>query len=147
MTPEKGVNIEALKKDTVGMTPMFDDEVQSPSATDILDYTNTTQELDFYIDSFRRNGLEGACNWYRTRRINFNDDQKMPEEQRRTIKQPVLFIQATLDDVLIPAMSKDMETYIPDLTRAEVPSSHWALWHTPVETNEAIRLWFKKVGL
>lgn len=44
-------------------------------------------------------------------------------------------------------MSAGMEDYIPNLTRAEVPASHWALWHTPKETNDVIRNWIQGVVL
>jgi len=44
-------------------------------------------------------------------------------------------------------MSAGMEKVIPNLTRGEVPSSHWALWHTPQETNEIIKRWFEGVVL
>ena len=37
----------------------------------------------------------------------------------------MLFISATKDAALPPAMAEGMEEYIPDLTRASVPTSHW----------------------
>jgi len=57
----------------------------------------------------------------------------------------VLFIQAANDSILKPEMSVGMEKAIPNLTRGEVKASHWALWHTPVETNELVRNWFEQV--
>lgn len=42
-------------------------------------------------------------------------------------------------------MARGMERYIPNLTRGEVKAGHWALWHTPKETNEIIRRWIEGV--
>lgn len=105
------------------------------------------KELNYYISAFTRHGLHGPLNWYRTRKPNFEDDQKIPAAQRNTIAQPTLFVLATKDSVLTPAMSKGMEQYLPNLTRAEVPASHWALWHAPAETNEHIKKWLEGVVL
>ena len=71
----------------------------------------------------------------------------MPKAQKYHISQPVLFIQALHDDILIPKMSEGMEKIIPNLTRGEVPASHWALWHTVAETNGIIKNWVEGVVL
>ena len=80
-------------------------------------------------------------NWYRTRRVNYEDELKLPEAQKNHIAQPVLFIQALKDDVLVPAMSVGMERVCPRLTRAEVPTGHWALWQAPGRVNEIVGEW------
>lgn len=54
-------------------------------------------------------------------------------------------MQANYDSILTPALSIGMEDRVPNLTRGEVPSSHWALWHTPRETNDIIKSWFEGV--
>lgn len=82
-------------------------------------------------------------NWYRTRRANYEDELEMPEAQRNRIEQPVLFVQALKDNVLVPAMSKGMENVIPKLTRAEVPTGHWALWQAPQQVNEIVGRWLE----
>lgn len=82
-------------------------------------------------------------NWYRTRRANYEDELAMPEAQRNRIEQPVLFVQALKDNVLIPAMSKGMENVVPKLTRAEVPTGHWALWQAPQQVNEIVGRWLE----
>jgi hypothetical protein len=40
--------------------------------------------------------------------------------------------------VLKPEMSKNMELFLPKLTRAEVPATHWALMQKPAEVNAII---------
>jgi soluble epoxide hydrolase/lipid-phosphate phosphatase len=84
-------------------------------------------------------------NWYRTRRTNWEEDQALLS--KKTITQPVLFIQATHDSVLKPEMSKSMEQFIPNLTRGEVAATHWALTQKPEEVNEIIRHWVEGQGL
>jgi soluble epoxide hydrolase / lipid-phosphate phosphatase len=84
---------------------------------------------------------------YRTRRANYEAEQTLPESDKTILRQPVLFIQALGDSILKPEMSKNMEKTIPNLTRGEVPSSHWALWHTPQQTNELIKNWIEGVVL
>ena len=84
-------------------------------------------------------------NWYRQRRTNWEEDQSLLS--RKTISQPVLFIQATYDSVLKPEMSKSMDALIPKLTRGEVKATHWALTQKPEEVNGLIRRWLEKEGL
>ncbi|KAI7230267.1 alpha/beta-hydrolase [Hortaea werneckii] len=130
MSPQQGVDLGLVEKEEVGKTPLLDDE-----------------EIDFYVQQFTKNGFEGPCNWYRTRRLNWEQDQNIPAATRNHLPQPVLFIQAKYDGILIPKLSQGMEKAIPNLTRAEVPASHWALWHTPELTNETIQKWIEGVVL
>lgn len=67
----------------------------------------------------------------------------MPEERRNRIEQPVLFVQATKDNVLVPALSKGMENAVPNLTRDEVETGHWALWQAPEKVNRIVEQWLK----
>ena len=97
------------------------------------------------MKEFTRNGVNGPCNWYRTRKLNYEDDLQLSAASKAGLQQPVLFVQALLDSVLRPEMSKGMEKAIPNLTRGEVQASHWALWHTPKETNELIKSWIEGV--
>lgn len=85
-------------------------------------------------------------NWYRTRRANFEDELAIPEATRNRLEQPVLFVQALRDDILIPAMSNGMESMIPNLTRGEVPTGHWALWQAPEKVNGIVGGWLEGLG-
>jgi soluble epoxide hydrolase/lipid-phosphate phosphatase len=89
--------------------------------------------------------LLNLVNWYRTRRANWEEDQALLD--KKTITQPVLFIQATHDSVLKPEMSKNMEQFIPNMTRGEVAASHWALTQAPEEVNKIICQWIEGQGL
>jgi pimeloyl-ACP methyl ester carboxylesterase len=105
------------------------------------------QELDYYVQEFLKNGINGPLNWYRTRKINYDDELKMPAEVKNFVKQPTLYIFANRDAVLKRELSLGMEKVIPNLTRGEVPAGHWALWQTAKETNSIIEEWFNGVVL
>nr|POE62252.1 isoform 2 of bifunctional epoxide hydrolase 2 [Quercus suber] len=135
MTAEEGIRLDVVANDaeTVGPSPLLSDE-----------------ELEFYLAAYQKTSMLGPCNWYRTRKLNHEEDLQLPDSARsgsRQITQPTLFIQALLDIVLLPKMSIGMEDKIPNLTRGEVHASHWALTHTPHETNEQIRQWIEGVVL
>ncbi|TKA34424.1 hypothetical protein B0A54_15256 [Friedmanniomyces endolithicus] len=132
LTPEYGVDLEMVadESDAIAPSPLFNEE-----------------EMDYYVKQFLKNGIHGPCNWYRTRKLNHEDDQQLPDPAKSGVQQPVLFIQALYDNVLKPEMSKGMERSIKHLTRGEVPASHWALWHTPQKTNKLIKDWVEGVVL
>ncbi|MCJ1302531.1 hypothetical protein MMC08_005335 [Hypocenomyce scalaris] len=103
----------------------------------------TEKDLDFYADQYVRNGMHGTLNWYRTRAVNFEEELKL---DKTIIDIPVLFISATNDSALPPAMSAHMEQHLPNFTRKEVTASHWALWETPSQINEIVKEWLDDVA-
>ncbi|KAK3214251.1 hypothetical protein GRF29_28g2487914 [Pseudopithomyces chartarum] len=103
------------------------------------------KELDYYVKEYSRHGIHGPLNWYRTRKVNWEQDKAILD--KKTISIPTLFITATNDSVLKPEMSKGMEKFFPKLTRGEVKASHWALTQTPEQVNEIIAKWLDKQGL
>ncbi|KAL8728003.1 MAG: hypothetical protein Q9166_005674 [cf. Caloplaca sp. 2 TL-2023] len=95
-----------------------------------LDHTKLISEkmLDFYATQYTRNGIHGS------RRL-----------EKTTIDVPVLFIAATKDEALPPAMSRTMDKHTPNLTRKSVDTGHWALWEKPEVVNQTIREWLDNV--
>ncbi|KAL4742373.1 Alpha/Beta hydrolase protein [Aspergillus similis] len=100
------------------------------------------EEMEYYAWEFARNGLRGPLNWYRTRKINYDDELSL---QKGTIDIPVLFIQALKDAALPPHLGKGMGKAIPQLTTKQVNASHWLLWEKPAEVNQALEAWFNEV--
>ncbi|KAJ6133910.1 hypothetical protein N7523_000232 [Penicillium sp. IBT 18751x] len=100
------------------------------------------EELDYYATEFARNGIHGPLNWYRTRKVNFEEEQAILS---RRIEIPVLFIQALKDEALPPHLGKSMAKHIPNLTLKQVNTAHWALWEKPEDVNEIIATWLKDV--
>jgi len=101
--------------------------------------------LDYYVKEYAKHGIHPTLNWYRQRRTNWEEDQGLLD--KKVIKQPVLFIQATYDSVLKPEMSKSMDALIPNLTRGEVAATHWALTQKPEDVNQIIKQWLDGQGL
>ena len=105
------------------------------------------KELDYYADQYmlhKTSPLRGPLNWYRTRKINHDEDLPLAQNPRR-LEMPALFITATRDSALPPYMSIGMERSFRELTRGEVDASHWALTQAPGEVNGQIKDWLVKV--
>lgn len=64
---------------------------------------------------------------------------RLDPEARITV--PFLFIQSLKDAFLPPRMSEGMESYIPNLRRAEVDVGHFSLVLAPQEINKAVKEW------
>ncbi|KAB5570504.1 Alpha/Beta hydrolase protein [Coniochaeta sp. 2T2.1] len=126
MDVTKGVIFENLDK--VGPTPLM-----------------TPEELEVYVKAFAPNGMRGPFNWYRTRKINYEEELELVEQGRRKISVPSLFVLATKDAALPPWMSVGMEEHFDNLERAEVEANHWALVEKPDEVNAVIGKWLKGV--
>lgn len=73
----------------------------------------TELNLEYYVDQFTVGGLHGPCNWYRTRRQNYEDEKDLPSDQFQV---PALFIEATYDTVLSPTLMVGQEKVLPNLT-------------------------------
>ncbi|KAK2591390.1 hypothetical protein QQS21_010915 [Conoideocrella luteorostrata] len=105
------------------------------------------EEVDHYAKSYMRQPappLRGPLNWYRTRKINYEEDLLLAENFKQ-VEMPALFIAATKDAALPPAMSMGMEKNFKDLTRGEVEASHWALTEASADVNKQIGEWLRKV--
>lgn len=124
-SPDKGILFENLPK--VGKTPLLSDA-----------------EMDYYVSEYSRHGMHGTLNWYRTREVNWREDQGLKTSM---IDVPVLFVQANKDNVLLPSLSKGMEKDIPKLSRADLNAGHWALWQAKDEVNDILRKWLQDVVL
>ncbi|KIW16446.1 hypothetical protein PV08_06499 [Exophiala spinifera] len=134
---ETGIDLD--RQSRVGKNKLLDDD-----------------EMDYYVSEYARHGLNGPLNWYRNREENYMNEwrdffdagkkERSPEQIQRdlTINQPVLFVLATKDQALKPFMAERMADRIPNLTRREVVSGHWALWQQPEQVNRHIGEWLKE---
>ncbi|KAI1413789.1 alpha/beta-hydrolase [Hypoxylon sp. FL1857] len=98
-------------------------------------------ELDLYVSEFQIRGLRGPLNWYRTAKINFEDELPIAQAGGHRFTMPTLFVQALRDPVLIPELSEGMDQYFDKLTRAEVNTGHWAMIEGPDEVNKILNSW------
>lgn len=100
----------------------------------------TPEEMDFYVQEFSRSGVHGPLNWYRTRKLNFDDEVHLaPAQKDFRFKMPSLLVMAEKDTALPPAMADGVERWYDDLTKKVVNSSHWALWQAAAPLNDIIK--------
>ncbi|XWW97058.1 hypothetical protein V2A60_005039 [Cordyceps javanica] len=107
----------------------------------------SAEELDFYADEYARQAapeMRGPLNWYRTRRLNFEADQELAARGPSKVAVPSLFIAASRDAALPPALAQSMDDQFEDLTKAEVDASHWALVEKADEVNSIVSEWLDK---
>ncbi|KAI1452520.1 alpha/beta-hydrolase [Annulohypoxylon moriforme] len=97
-------------------------------------------ELEQYVSELVLQGFRGPTNWYRTAKINFEDELPIAQTGHK-FTMPSLFVQALRDPVLIPSLSVGMDQYFDKLTRAEVNTSHWAMIERPNDVNQVIQSW------
>jgi soluble epoxide hydrolase/lipid-phosphate phosphatase len=98
------------------------------------------EETDFYADEYARHGMHGPLNWYRTTRVNFEEEKVLLEEgpARTRISTPSLIVTASADSALPPSKAAAMDRYFDDLTKREVQAGHWALWQAPEDVNRHV---------
>ena len=116
-----GVNLDLLEADKIGPSPLLSKE-----------------EMDYYVDEYVPNGMRGPLCWYKTARVNFDEERTLLEEGKVKVTMPALFIAASRDDALPPAMAAGMGQFCTDLVQKEVDSNHWALWEAAADTNRYI---------
>ncbi|KAL2271619.1 hypothetical protein VTJ83DRAFT_990 [Remersonia thermophila] len=127
-TPTHGVHLDRLEPGRIGESPLLD-----------------PAEMAFYTDEYLRNGIRGPLCWYKTARINFDEELELLRLGRTRITVPALYIGATRDAVLSPSMMDGVGGYFDDLVRREVVGSHWALWEAAEDCNRHISEWVEKV--
>ncbi|KAL6852274.1 hypothetical protein ACO1O0_006815 [Amphichorda felina] len=106
----------------------------------------SSDDLDYYVREYLKNGMRGPLNWYRTAKTNFDDELSLATGGDITFPMPGLYIGATMDTALPPEMSEGMEAYFEQgLTRGLVNSSHWALWQGAKGVNNIVGEWLSSL--
>lgn len=97
------------------------------------------EEIEVYVKGYKRNGMRGPTNWYRTGKLNYEDEKELAQSGKEIrFEMPFLFITATKDAALPPSLGAGMERSFRSLTRGQVDAGHWALWERPQEVNRYI---------
>ncbi|ROW12116.1 hypothetical protein VMCG_00756 [Cytospora schulzeri] len=119
-TTDHGVHFDQLSR--MGKSPLLDEE-----------------EIEFYVSQYARNGMRGPVNWYRTRKINFEEERVLLKDgEQPTIKAPSLMIVSTGDVALPPRMADAMDKHFVSLKKTTVDGTHWALWDATEKVNADI---------
>lgn len=100
------------------------------------------EELEHYVRNYTNTGMRGTVNWYRTRRLNWEEELPLARRQEREglrVQAPTLFVAASRDDALPEGMSRGMEASFVELRREKVEGGHWILVQKSAECNRIIR--------
>lgn len=103
-------------------------------------------DLDFYVDSFLINGLRGVFNWYRTRRMDWEDELPLAQAGNFSFQMPSLFVPAFQDGSMPTEYYENMDDHFDDLTIQGVDANHWVTWEAPDELNAVITNWLKALN-
>ncbi|XP_014698790.1 bifunctional epoxide hydrolase 2 isoform X1 [Equus asinus] len=99
------------------------------------------EDIQFYVQQFRKSGFRGPLNWYRNVERNWQWGCK---GSGRKILIPALMVTAEKDVVLVPEMSKHMEDWIPHLKRGHIKDcGHWTQMEKPTELNQILTEWLE----
>lgn len=88
------------------------------------------QEYLYYLRTFKKHGLHAPLNWYRTRRVNYFEEQQSGLSHSFPAHIPALLLPAENDPALPPGMAKSQGKYFPGGNlRVEVikGADHWLL--------------------
>lgn len=126
-TVDVGVREENI--DSIGQSPLMSKEM-----------------TDFYVQEFSRHGLRGPCNWYRTRELNSEDEEKLVDPNFK-FPMPGMLLMADKDAALPPWMATGQEQYFAAGLKLELLTdcSHWAMIQKPLEVNKHIGDFIKSV--
>ena len=101
----------------------------------------TDEELNYFVETYKRTGFTGGINWYR----NFSRNWRQSGTLEQRVRVPGLMIMAEDDVVLSPAMADGMERFVPDLERALIRHcGHWTQQEHPDEVNRVMIDWLKR---
>lgn len=101
-------------------------------------------ELQYYVQQFKKSGFGGPLNWYRHIEQNWKWGCTAPSKK---IMVPALMVTAGKDKVLVPKLTTGMENWVPHLTRGHIEEcGHWTQVERPAALNEILLSWLEKVN-
>jgi pimeloyl-ACP methyl ester carboxylesterase len=96
------------------------------------------EDLEYFVQAFKRTGFTGGLNWYRNMDRNWELGAGLPGR----IDKPALMVMAEKDPVLTPAMADGMEQWVPNLQKHLIlGSGHWTQQEKPEEFNRVLIEW------
>ncbi|KAG0320740.1 hypothetical protein BGZ99_004337 [Dissophora globulifera] len=112
------------------------DEKAKQFLDSIMDAGNMNQEdLDYMLEQYRIHGFRGPLNYYKTTRINYDDEIGL----RNTIDLPCWIVVAENDPYLRPRMARKMKNFMPQLKMTTIVSGHFLMTEKPDEVNALLK--------
>ncbi|ORY77708.1 Alpha/Beta hydrolase protein [Protomyces lactucae-debilis] len=102
-------------------------------------------EFAVMVDQYYKNGITPSTGWYKTRRLNYDDDVNDFKGIEPKVEVPTLFFATALDPVLKPELSIGMEKHIPRLTRKVIQTGHFGQVEKPDEVNREMLEFLKRL--
>ncbi|KAJ4355903.1 uncharacterized protein N0V89_003928 [Didymosphaeria variabile] len=103
------------------------------------------EDFEIYVENINQKGMSGGFNWYRTRRMNWEDELPLAKRGDFKYRTPHLFIPATNDSFMPPELYTNMGQYFESETVEPVEAGHWAMWEKPDQVNEILRRWIAQL--
>jgi pimeloyl-ACP methyl ester carboxylesterase len=101
----------------------------------------SAEDFEVYVDKISQKGLAGGFNWYRTRRMNWEDELPLAKKGPFKFKTPYLFIASEKDTFMPPELYNNTGSYFENWTIETIAAAHWSMWEKPSEVNAVIRKW------
>jgi len=99
-------------------------------------------DLNVFVEAFKRTGFRGGINWYRNFAENWRDIGQYDTEN---INLPTLMLMATDDPILPPSLAKGMDKVCHDLELHEIKGAgHWLQQEKHEEVNRLLLDWLDR---
>jgi pimeloyl-ACP methyl ester carboxylesterase len=105
-----------------------------------------SSDMDLYVNSIARHGVRGVFNWYRTRRMDWEDELPLAREGTFRFRMPSLFIPALKDISMPEEYYRNMPEYFDSLAIRAVDAGHWTHWEGREEVNDILTGWVKSLN-
>ena len=106
----------------------------------------TQEDMNYYVEQFKRSGFRGPINWYRNIAGN---NSHAADILNKKFKQPAAFIAGADDEVLeyAPSWRKTMPEWYQDLRFIELVdgAGHWVQLEQPEKTNRLIKQFLDQI--
>lgn len=109
------------------------------------------EEFQEYIKTYKSpeqggGGINGGLNWYRTRRLNFEDEVPLKDKSYPS-SFPVLVVVPELDAALPPSVFGTLGKHVPHAERVDIPDcGHFVQMEQPQKLIQALEKWMAKTG-
>ena len=98
-------------------------------------------ELEVFIDAYRKGGFTGPINWYR----NWSHNWRTTEGVEQRVRVPTLFVGAVDDVIISPQQVRDMEPHVDDLESHMIRKcGHWTQQEQPEKFNRLMLDWLRR---
>ncbi len=133
--PQKWMSAESRARGS----GLFSDVPKSVARSELL----TADEFSVFVSAYRASGFHSALQWYCAHHLNWLDESEIPQ----TVSQPALMVTAGRDGILLPVLSREMESWCPLLTRAHITNAgHWVQFEQPNELSAVLLKWLASLS-